>query len=64
MILTQNHSTNSFLEKNNGLESLRLEKKITREFAEKVSKNLPFHDEIKRLRPMHKLTEEKFKWCE
>lgn len=47
-----------------GLKSLRLEKKITREFANKVSKHQPFHDEIKRLRPLHKLTEEKFKWCE
>ena len=47
-----------------GLQSIRLEKKITREFADKVTKNLPFQDEINRLRSLHKFTEEKFKWCE
>ena len=47
-----------------GLRSIRLEKKVTREFADKVPRSQSrVHEEITRLCPLHEKTTEKYLWC-
>ena len=49
----------------NGLNSIRMEKKVHRKFADTVIANTNiFREEIDRLRIHHEHTKEKFKWCE